>query len=115
MKYVLDDRVDDSAWHKLSVSYKAKEKTLTVYLDEKEVLASDGIELSQKCYLGISAATASGCNQHLIKNISIDGKIGQGRKIKYSIKDTYSFVNLTDKIPEKIYTKKLFFLIFFRN
>ena len=32
--------------------------------------------------------------------------IGQGRKIKYSIKDTYSFVNLTDKIPEKIYTKK---------
>lgn len=107
LKYVLDDRVDDSAWHKLSVSYKAKEKTLTVYLDEKEVLASDGIELSQKCYLGISAATASGCNQHLIKNISIDGKIGQGRKIKYSIKDTYSFVNLTDKIPEKIYTKKL--------
>ena len=106
LKYVLDDRVDDSAWHKLSVSYKAKEKTLTVYLDEKEVLASDGIELSQKCYLGISAATASGCNQHLIKNISIDGKIGQGRKIKYSIKDTYSFVNLTDKIPEKIYTKK---------
>lgn len=106
LKYVLDDRVDDSAWHKLSVSYKAKEKTLTVYLDEKEVLASDGIELSQKCYLGISAATASGCNQHLIKNISIDGKIGQGRKIKYPIKDTYSFVNLTDKIPEKIYTKK---------
>ena len=106
LKYVLDDRVDDSAWHKLSVSYKAKEKTLTVYLDEKEVLASDGIDLSQKCYLGISAATASGCNQHLIKNISIDGKIGQGRKIKYSIKDTYSFVNLTDKIPEKIYTKK---------
>lgn len=106
LKYVLDDRVDDSAWHKLSVSYKAKEKTLTVYLDEKEVLASDGIELSQKCYSGISAATASGCNQHLIKNISIDGKIGQGRKIKYSIKDTYSFVNLTDKIPEKIYTKK---------
>ena len=106
LKYVLDDRVDDSAWHKLSVSYKAKEKTLTVYLDEKEVLASDGIELSQKCYLGISAATASGCNQHLIKNISIDGKIGQGRKIKYSIKDTYSFVNLTNKIPEKIYTKK---------
>lgn len=106
LKYVLDDRVDDSAWHKLSVSYKAKEKTLTVYLDEKEVLASDGIELSQKCYLGISAATASGCNQHLIKNISIDGKIGQGRKIKYSIKDTYSFVNLTDKIPEKIHTKK---------
>ena len=106
LKYVLDDRVDDSAWHKLSVSYKAKEKTLTVYLDEKEVLASDGIELSQKCYLGISAATASGCNQHLIKDISIDGKIGQGRKIKYSIKDTYSFVNLTDKIPEKIYTKK---------
>lgn len=106
LKYVLDDRVDDSAWHKLSVSYKAKEKTLTVYLDEKEVLASVGIELSQKCYLGISAATASGCNQHLIKNISIDGKIGQGRKIKYSIKDTYSFVNLTDKIPEKIYTKK---------
>lgn len=106
LKYVLDDRVDDSAWHKLSVSYKAKEKTLTVYLDEKEVLASDGIEFSQKCYLGISAATASGCNQHLIKNISIDGKIGQGRKIKYSIKDTYSFVNLTDKIPEKIYTKK---------
>lgn len=106
LKYVLDDRVDDSAWHKLSVSYKAKEKTLTVYLDEKEVLASDGIELSQKCYLGISAATASGCNQHLIKNISIDGKIGQGRKIKYSIKYTYSFVNLTDKIPEKIYTKK---------
>lgn len=106
LKYVLDDRVDDSAWHKLSVSYKAKEKTLTVYLDEKEALASDGIELSQKCYLGISAATASGCNQHLIKNISIDGKIGQGRKIKYSIKDTYSFVNLTDKIPEKIYTKK---------
>lgn len=106
LKYVLDNRVDDSAWHKLSVSYKAKEKTLTVYLDEKEVLASDGIELSQKCYLGISAATASGCNQHLIKNISIDGKIGQGRKIKYSIKDTYSFVNLTDKIPEKIYTKK---------
>ena len=106
LKYVLDDRVDDSAWHKLSVSYKAKEKTLTVYLDEKEVLASDGIELSQKCYLGISAATASGCNQHLIKNISIDGKIGQGRKIKYSIKDTYSFVNLTVKIPEKIYTKK---------
>ena len=106
LKYVLDDRVDDSAWHKLSVSYKAKEKTLTVYLDEKEVLASDGIELSQKCYLGISAATASGCNQHLIKNISIDGKIGQGRTIKYSIKDTYSFVNLTDKIPEKIYTKK---------
>lgn len=106
LKYVLDDRVDDSAWHKLSVSYKAKEKTLTVYLDEKEVLASDGIELSQKCYLGISAATASGCNQHLIKNISIDGKIGQGRKIKYSIKDTYGFVNLTDKIPEKIYTKK---------
>ena len=106
LKYVLDDRVDDGAWHKLSVSYKAKEKTLTVYLDEKEVLASDGIELSQKCYLGISAATASGCNQHLIKNISIDGKIGQGRKIKYSIKDTYSFVNLTDKIPEKIYTKK---------
>lgn len=106
LKYVLDNRVDDSAWHKLSVSYKAKEKALTVYLDEKEVLASDGIELSQKCYLGISAATASGCNQHLIKNISIDGKIGQGRKIKYSIKDTYSFVNLTDKIPEKIYTKK---------
>ena len=106
LKYVLDNRVDDSAWHELSVSYKAKEKALTVYLDEKEVLASDGIELSQKCYLGISAATASGCNQHLIKNISIDGKIGQGRKIKYSIKDTYSFVNLTDKIPEKIYTKK---------
>ena len=27
LKYVLDDRVDDSAWHKLSVSYQAKDKS----------------------------------------------------------------------------------------
>ena len=105
LKYVLDDRVDDSAWHELSVFYKANEKTLTVYLDEKEVLSSDGIELAQKCYLGISAATASGCNQHLIKNISIDGKIGEGSKIKYSLKDTYSFPNIGERVSLKILKK----------
>ena len=63
---VLDNRVDDSAWHNVQVKYL--DGTLIVYLDDEEVLSVEGITLEEKIYLGLSAATGSGKNQHLVSD-----------------------------------------------
>lgn len=66
---VLDDRVDDSQWHTLSVFYVSS--ALSVTLDEQEVLTCQGIMLPDEIYLGISAATGGGMNQHIIKDFGV--------------------------------------------
>lgn len=70
LAYVLDDRVDDSAWHTIKVTYDSK--VIEVYLDGSKVLACDNISLNDEVYFGISASTGSGYNKHLIKNFSVD-------------------------------------------
>ena len=76
LTYTLDDRVDDSQWHTLEVEYKSNK--LTVFLDDVQVLVQENVELPEQVYLGISAATGSGINQHLIKEFYMEGIVSEG-------------------------------------
>ena len=67
LEYCLDDRVDDSKWHDVRVTYA--ENILMVYLDEEQVLTCNDVILPERVYIGISAGTGSGKNQHLVKNL----------------------------------------------
>ena len=64
---VLDDRVDDSQWHEIEVVYV--DNTFAISLDGKEVLRCNNIYLPDKVYLGLSASTATGQNQHLVSEL----------------------------------------------
>ena len=75
--YTMDGRVDDSQWHTLKITYTPG--TLAVYLDNTLVLSQDAIELPGKVYLGISAATGDGRNQHLIRDFYMEGVVSEGK------------------------------------
>lgn len=66
---VVDDRVDDSAWHDVRIEYS--DARLRIYLDEARALSCSDIDFSGKLYLGLSAATGSGKNQHLIRGFTV--------------------------------------------
>ena len=67
--YVLDDRVDDSAWHTLRVT--VKNHVLRVYLDGALLLKQNQVVLNAETYLGLSAATGDGVNEHIIRKFLI--------------------------------------------
>ena len=69
LKYVFDDRTDDSKWHTMKIIYKSG--TLTVYVDGKNVLSLSGVTLKAKTYLGLSAATGGSRNEQKIRNFKI--------------------------------------------
>lgn len=69
LTYKLDDRVDDSQWHRLEVKYA--DHVLDVYLDSEFVLSTKDVILPEKVYVGISAATGDGYNRHIIKNFKV--------------------------------------------
>lgn len=76
LTYRTDARVDDSAWHTLTVTYS--ENVLTVYLDDNYSLSYNEIDLPDEFYLGISAATGAGRNKHLIKDFIFEGNASAG-------------------------------------
>ncbi|MCM1091615.1 MAG: Ig-like domain-containing protein [Butyrivibrio sp.] len=78
--YALDDRVDDSQWHNLTICYE--DSHMSVLLDDEEVLTHDGVELPDKFYLGISAATGAGMNRHLIKDFTLEGIVSEGESFE---------------------------------
>ena len=69
LSYVEDDRVDDSKWHTLKVVYR--KKTLGVYLDGKLLLTEKNVELAKDVYIGITAATGGGKNEHRFRNFRV--------------------------------------------
>ena len=66
---LLTDKVDDSSWHQVKVTYA--NGTLTVVLDGTETLASDKVNLEENVYLGFSAATGDGQNRHVVRDITV--------------------------------------------
>lgn len=62
--YVLDDRVDDSVWHDVKAIYS--NENLEIYLDGEQILFCEDVNLADEIYLGLSAATGSGKNRHII-------------------------------------------------
>ncbi|MDD6211960.1 MAG: hypothetical protein PUB22_02255 [Clostridiales bacterium] len=85
LTYSLDDRVDDSQWHTLEVTYTPG--TLTVSLDGEQVLAQEDVTLPDRIYLGISASTGGGKNQHLIKDFYMKGVVSEGGSFDESPED----------------------------
>ena len=69
LAHKLDDRVDDSQWHRLEVKYT--DHVIDVYLDSEFVLSVKDVILPERVYVGISAATGDGYNRHIIKNFRI--------------------------------------------
>ena len=70
LAYTLDDRVDDSEWHDVEVSYA--NNSVEVYLDGQNVLFCQNVYLPDEVYLGLSAATGSGQNRHLVSNFGFE-------------------------------------------
>ena len=69
IKYVLDDRTDDSEWHTVVMLYH--NNRLEIYLDEELLLYLDDANLPKESYIGITASTGSGVNFHFIKNFLV--------------------------------------------
>ena len=69
VKYVIDDRTDDSEWHTVTMLYHNSK--LEVYLDSGELLSLDNVSLPKESYIGISASTGSGVNRHLIRDFNV--------------------------------------------
>lgn len=67
--YSLDDRVDDSEWHKVVFFYH--NGTAEVYLDGEFIISDDFVSLPENIYIGISASTGSGYNRHVIRKFGI--------------------------------------------
>lgn len=86
LAYALDDRVDDSEWHELGVSYEGT--VLRVYLDGELLLSNDTVQLPEYVYLGISAATGAGLNRHMIDEFKFEGVVSKGT----SFEDELSYV-----------------------
>ena len=71
VKYVLDDRTDDSKWHTVTMLYHNNK--LDIYLDSESLLSMENANLPKEAYIGITASTGSGFNRHLIKNFLVTG------------------------------------------
>ncbi len=69
LSYKLDDRVDDSRWHTVKVTYS--DRTLCVYLDGGLVLKQDEVDLKKNTYIGLTGATGDGINEHKVKEFKI--------------------------------------------
>ena len=82
LSYSLDDRVDASAWHTLEGTYA--QGLLQVFLDDGEVLRCESALLPEEVYLGVSAATGSGYNRHLIRDFYMRGVVSQGEAFEES-------------------------------
>lgn len=68
---IKEDRVDDSVWHNVVVSISGE--NVTVVLDGKEVLSYDKVDfLHDELYVGFAAATGSGKNRHLIRDVVVE-------------------------------------------
>lgn len=68
---IKEDRVDDSLWHDVVVSISGE--NVTVVLDGKEVLSYDKVDfLHDELYVGFAAATGSGKNRHLIRDVVVE-------------------------------------------
>jgi hypothetical protein len=70
LAYVADDRVDDSKWHSVTVEYM--NCVLSVTLDGKYILRVPDLSMKKSLYIGLSAATGSGKNEHLIRNFEVE-------------------------------------------
>lgn len=68
---VLDDRVDDGAWHDIEVFYQRDLEVLTVYLDNNIVLSCPNVVMKNNVYIGLTAATGDGKNYHYVSNFVI--------------------------------------------
>ncbi|MBR3308084.1 MAG: tetratricopeptide repeat protein [Lachnospiraceae bacterium] len=68
VSYVLDDRVDDSRWHRASVLYI--NNRMDLYVDGEKLL-SEQVKLPDEVCIGITAATGDGMNHHWIKDFEV--------------------------------------------
>ena len=66
---VIDNRVDDSAWHGITVNYK--DNKVEVFIDDQKILQRSNINLDKNVYVGLSAATGDGYNVHYVRNFDI--------------------------------------------
>lgn len=98
---VSDDRVDDSSWHNIMISYYSG--VLNVYLDGDAVLSSDNVHLPDSVYLGISASTGGGLNRHLIKDFYFEAT------------DHSSLTNFEATLPKLSADQARMFLCFIYN
>ena len=66
---VIDNRVDDSAWHGITVNYK--DNKVEVFIDDQKILQRSNINMEKNVYVGLSAATGDGYNVHYVRNFDI--------------------------------------------
>lgn len=69
VSYVVDDRVDDSKWHK--VVFFFRNGTVEVYLDGDYILGDKNVYLPENVFIGISASTGSGKNHQMIRKFGL--------------------------------------------
>lgn len=63
--------INDEAWHHVKISYD--DGTFEVFYDGKRVLEGESV-LEDQTYVGVTAATGSACNRHMIRNLKITTK-----------------------------------------
>ncbi|WP_185966897.1 hypothetical protein [Clostridium sp. HBUAS56017] len=68
LAYKADMRVDDNVWHSVRIEYVSD--NIQIYIDNQLELEYKGIKLDKQIFIGISASTGAGYNQHLIRNIT---------------------------------------------
>lgn len=111
---VIDNRVDDSAWHGITVNYK--DNKIEVFIDDQKILQRSNINLEKNVYVGLSAATGAGYNVHYVRNFDIstvseDVSVfknysivkGMKRSAEYQEKDDKIVAEFNDLDPNKSY------------
>lgn len=88
LAYVIDERVDDSTWHRAKIEYR--NNTLIVSVDGVVVLEHGGVFMEVPLYIGISASTANGYNQHIVRNISCECEYYTEHYTPEMIEETYN-------------------------
>ena len=70
LKYIIDDRTDDSQWHNVLVNII--NNTVVVNFDGTSILTYSGIDfLDDNLYVGVAASTGSGRNRQIVKNFTV--------------------------------------------
>ncbi len=63
------DQVDDSAWHSVKITYA--DGALSVDLDRETILSDVSVTLPDRIYLGFTAATGDGQNEHRVRGFEV--------------------------------------------